>query len=165
MSSCNVLQNPSFESGSLAPWKATVANSVTVLNSSSGTPAADGYSFAQIKTAIDNGGRSFYQNIKDLKPSVEYTFDAQIQVPWDSPASYCAVYAYMGHNVTFTGPRKVAHADIQETQLGIWMSLNGTYTPKTSHGVLSIFGYCDLEDPSITSEVFVDAVSFAPTQC
>lgn len=98
----------------------------------------------------------------NLKPSVEYTFNAAVQVP-SGAASYCTITSYLGHNIT--GPGKINTLDIDMQSSSKWISLNGTVTPKASHGILSIFGACDLEDPSYTTNWIIDAVSFAPTQC
>jgi len=151
--SCNLLANPSFESGALSPWTASASGVTQFVQSSS---AYDGSYYLDLRTAIDNGGNSISQTLHGLDTSTTYTVGVQAQLPSETASSYCSVLVYMGANYT----SQVASQEFIEGQGGTWKFVGGSYQPKLPTETLHILAYCDLEDPSYTGDMFLDAAVF-----
>lgn len=111
-----------------------------------------------LQTAIDNGSNDISQIVKGLTPGKNYTFSAEAQVP-ESGASYCGIYVYSGHNVT---KGHIAEKDVDMGSFGSWLTVTGSYVPKTSTDKLHVAAYCDEEDNSVTGWVYLDAISLVP---
>ncbi|KKK13641.1 hypothetical protein P175DRAFT_0556948 [Aspergillus ochraceoroseus IBT 24754] len=150
--SCNLVANPSFETGSLAPWAASAANVATIL---SGSTAYSGDYYLQLQTAVGNRGNTISQRLTHLDRSKNYTVTVEAQVAAYS-ATYCFVSLYMGHNST-TG--LIASDVIDAT--GEWTEVRGYYVPEHASEVLHIVASCDLEDPSYVGNVLLDDVIFS----
>jgi len=149
--SCNLLANPSFEAGALSPWHASAAGVTQIVKSSD---AYSGSYYLNLETAIDNGGNFIAQFLKELDTSTNYTVGVHAQFPKESAASECNIVVYMGSNFTST---------VGSTYLstgGEWVFVGGSYQPKFSRETLHIFARCDLEDPSYTSNIYLDAAVF-----
>ena len=111
-----------------------------------------------LQTAIDNGSNDISQIVKGLTPGKTYTFSAEAQVP-ESGASYCGIYVYSGHNVT---KGHIAEKDVDMGSFGSWLTVTGSYVPKSPTDKLHVAAYCDEEDNSVTGWVYFDAISLVP---
>ncbi|PYH47802.1 uncharacterized protein BP01DRAFT_389710 [Aspergillus saccharolyticus JOP 1030-1] len=161
LSSCNLLSNPSFETGSLSPWFTTVPN-VNIATVTNATTAYDGNYYLDLKTDYGNRGHSIAQAISDLHRGGVYTFTAQIQIPEPSGAEYCFVNAYVGQNAT-TG--LIVSQLLMPT--GEWTAVSGEYTRQglRADDVLTVTGSCTSPGSSYIFDVLVDEVIFAEEGC
>ncbi|KAJ5742416.1 uncharacterized protein N7511_011435 [Penicillium nucicola] len=157
LSACNVVTNPSFETGVLNPWH---ASAVDVAKISNGTTAYSGEYYLNLQTAVGNRGNTISQSLQHLKPRSKYDFSAQVQVPSPSGSSYCSVYVYSGKNATVG-----AIASAQLFNFGEWTGISGSYIPRRDHDVLNIVAACDSEDSSVTGNVLIDNVSLISEKC
>ncbi|PKX89058.1 carbohydrate binding domain protein [Aspergillus novofumigatus IBT 16806] len=153
---CNLVANPSFESGNLFPWFPSALNVAKISNA---TEAYDGDYYLDLQTAIGNRGNTISQPLRNLDPSIDYTFSVQVQAA--SPAAnYCSFYVYMGKNST-TG---FVATDILYNS-GEWTSITGHYRPRLAQEYLNIVASCTFEGSSYTGRVFIDDVVLAPSNC
>jgi hypothetical protein len=114
---------------------------------------------SDLQTAIGNRGNTISQPLRNLDPSIDYTFSMQVQAA--SPgANYCSFYVYMGKNST-TG--FVATDTLYDS--GEWTSVTGHYRPRLSQEYLNIVASCTFEGSSYTGRVFIDDVVLAPSSC
>jgi hypothetical protein len=90
----------------------------------------------------------------------------QAQFPENTASSYCSVSVSVGSS-NGTSANLVASQDLQSTTEGQWTYVGGYYQPKLSQGTtLYILASCDLEDPSYTGNVLIDAAVFeSPAPC
>lgn len=70
------------------------------------------------------------------------------------------MYVYMGRNATVG-----SIASAQLFHPGEWTEVSGTWVPKREQDILSIVAACDSEDSSVTGNVLLDQISFAPVDC
>ncbi|KAL5364467.1 carbohydrate binding domain protein [Aspergillus floccosus] len=155
--SCNVVANPSFESGVLAPWFTTV---VDVAHVSNGTQAFSADYYLDLETAVGNRGNTVSQRIKGLQPGANYTFSLQALTP-SYGANYCGVYVYMGGNST-TG---AVASTILYTK-DEWTKVTGSYKARHREEVLHINGGCTFSGSSYTGDVYFDDVFLGvPERC
>ncbi|CAG8123542.1 unnamed protein product [Penicillium salamii] len=154
--SCNAVSNPSFETGILSPWHAPI-NVATITN---GSTAYSGNYYLNLQTAVGNRGNTISQGLRHLKRHTQYKFSVQAQLPSPSGSEYCSVYVYIGRNATV--------GNIASAQLfhpGEWMEVAGSWVPRREQDVLSIVAACDSEDSSVTGNVLLDEIVFAPVDC
>ncbi|EAU37357.1 predicted protein [Aspergillus terreus NIH2624] len=157
-SSCNVVANPSFESGVLAPWYTTV---VDVAHVSNGTQAFSGDYYLDLETGYVTMGNLVSQRITDLQPGANYTFSLQAMTP-TSAANFCNVLVYMGGNAT-TGAVASTYDVVPN---GGWTKVTGSYKARYREEVLHIFARCDSEDSSTSGDVYLDDVFLGvPEKC
>ncbi|CAI7593956.1 unnamed protein product [Penicillium glandicola] len=156
LSACNVVSNPSFETGVLAPWRASAVNVATISN---GTTAYSGDYYLNLQTAYGNSANSISQGIRHLKPHTEYKFSVQAQVV-PSAVEFCGVFVSLGgRNATIN----IAAVDISND--GVWTEVTGSHIPKSENEILSIFASCDSEDSSNTGNVLFDDISLIADGC
>ncbi|EAW09006.1 carbohydrate binding domain protein [Aspergillus clavatus NRRL 1] len=151
-SSCNLLSNPSFETGTLQPWITSAVNMAKVSN---GTQAYSGDYYLDLETAVGNRGITISQVVKNLDPRLDYTFTMHVQSS-ALAANYCSFYAYAGLNAT-TG--FIASDTLYDS--GEWTLVTGQYRPKLSREFLNIIASCTFEDSSNTGHVFIDDVTLS----
>ncbi|KAF7122268.1 hypothetical protein CNMCM5793_000225 [Aspergillus hiratsukae] len=156
LSTCNLVANPSFESGNLFPWFPSALNVAKISNA---TEAYDGDYYLDLQTAIGGRSNTISQPLRHLDPSIDYTFSMQVQAASPS-ANYCSFYVYMGMNST-TG---FMATDILYSS-GEWTSVMGHYRPRLSREYLNIMASCVFEGSSYLGRVFVDDLVLAPTGC
>jgi hypothetical protein len=66
----------------------------------------------------------------------------------------------MGRNATVGSVASAQLFTVQE-----WTDVSGTYVPKRETDILNIVALCDSEDSSVTGNVLLDDVIFAPADC
>ncbi|GFG03308.1 hypothetical protein IFM5058_01364 [Aspergillus udagawae] len=154
--SCNLVVNPSFESGNLFPW---FPSALKVAKISNATEAYDGDYYLDLQTAIGNRGNTISQPLRNLDPSLDYTFSMQVQAASPS-ANYCSFYVYMGKNSTtgFVATNMLFNS-------GEWASITGHYRPRLAQEYLNIVASCTFEGSSYLGRVFIDDVVLAPSNC
>ncbi|PYI14880.1 carbohydrate binding domain protein [Aspergillus japonicus CBS 114.51] len=158
--SCNLLTNPSFETGTLSPWFTTVPN-VNIATVTNATAAYDGEYYLDLKTDYGNRGHSIAQTLTGLQRGTVYDFSAQIQIPGPSGVEYCFVDAYVGANAT-TG----AIVSQQLLPTGEWTTVRGSYqrTGRRAEDVLTLTGSCTSPGSSYVWDVLVDEVVFGAAE-
>ncbi|PLB44855.1 carbohydrate binding domain protein [Aspergillus steynii IBT 23096] len=154
--SCNVLANPSFETGTLSPW---VASAVDVAQISTGTPVLDGDYYLNLETAVGNRGNSISQSIKDLTIGANYTFSVKARSP-NYGANYCGVFAYHGSNSTAGSIASEQLFDQEE-----WVEVRGSYRPTTSRDILHVGAYCTFSGSSYTGHILFDDLFLGKQEC
>ncbi|PYH84853.1 carbohydrate binding domain protein [Aspergillus uvarum CBS 121591] len=154
--SCNLLTNPSFETGTLSPWFTTVPN-VNIATVTNATAAYDGEYYLDLKTDYGNRGHSIAQTLTGLQRGTVYDFSAQIKIPGPSGVEYCFVDAYVGANAT-TGA--IVSQLLEPT--GEWTTVRGSYkrTGRRVEDVLTLTGSCTSPGSSYVWDVLVDEVVF-----
>ncbi|KAI9044509.1 carbohydrate binding domain protein [Aspergillus affinis] len=149
LSSCNVLANPSFESGVLSPW---VPSAVDVAQISTGTPVFDGEYYLNLETAVGNRGNEISQCINGLTIGANYTFSMQVRSP-NYAANYCSVLAYRGSNST----SGLLASELLFTQ-DEWVEVKGSYRPRHSRDTLHVGASCTFSGSSYTGNVLFDDI-------
>ncbi|XRM44774.1 hypothetical protein ABZX51_007885 [Aspergillus tubingensis] len=155
-SGCNILSNPSFETGSLSPWFTTASDVARVTTA---TPAYTGNYSLDLTTAIDNSPNSFSQTLSSLNHSTTYDFSVQVK-PSVSGAEFCHIAAYLGLNTTSD---TIATADLEPSDQ--WTALTGGFTANRSADVLTISAACTSPDNSYTWQVYFDEVVVERSGC
>ncbi|KAL4953344.1 hypothetical protein BDW69DRAFT_194904 [Aspergillus filifer] len=150
----NLIQNPSFESGVLAPWTSHAANVAEVVASNAEYQAFEGDYYLDLQTAVGNRGNTVSQVITGLTPGVTYTVSIQTRTRGEGAASYCSTYLYTGNNATAG-----AIASLVDTP-NEWFTLSGEYTAKTESETLNVVGGCTFSGSSYTGHVLFDEVVF-----
>ncbi|PWY80870.1 hypothetical protein BO94DRAFT_625974 [Aspergillus sclerotioniger CBS 115572] len=119
LSTCNILTNPSFESGSLSPWYTNDPSFVRVTN---GTPAYDGTYSLNLTTQPnnDNPQTTISQTLTNLTRNTAYDFSIEVKVPVSRGIEDCTVTAYTGSNAT---SGVIASAEIDPS--GSWTACDG----------------------------------------
>ncbi|RAL12169.1 carbohydrate binding domain protein [Aspergillus homomorphus CBS 101889] len=161
LSSCNLLHNPSFETGSLSPWFTTVPN-VNIATVTNATTAYEGNYYLDLKTDVGNRGHSIAQPITELKRGAVYEFTAHVKIPGSSGVEYCFVDAYIGKNAT-TG--LIVSELLMPTDE--WATVSGQYkrTKRRAEDVLTISGACTSPGSSYTWNVYLDEVILKEKGC
>ncbi|PWY85010.1 carbohydrate binding domain protein [Aspergillus heteromorphus CBS 117.55] len=152
LSPCNLITNPSFETGFLSPWFTKVPNVATVTNA---TAAFDGEYSLALTTAINNDANSISQFLTGLTRRATYDFSAQVLIPYG--ADYCYVSAIMGLNTT------IATASLEPSDE--WTAVTGQYTALTTKDMLTISVGCNLPDTSDVWRVYIDEVVLEREGC
>ncbi|KAL4799447.1 hypothetical protein BDV19DRAFT_355164 [Aspergillus venezuelensis] len=150
----NLIQNPSFESGVLAPWTPHAANVAQVVASNAEYQAFEGDYYLDLQTAVGNRGNTISQVITGLIPGTTYTVSIQTRTRGQGGANYCSTYLYAGNNAT-TG----AIASEIDTP-NEWFALEGEYVAKETSEVLNVVGGCTFSGSSYTGHVLFDEVVF-----
>ncbi|GKZ22046.1 hypothetical protein AbraIFM66951_007241 [Aspergillus brasiliensis] len=153
---CNILSNPSFETGSLSPWFTTASNVARVTTA---TPAYAGNHSLDVTTAIDNGPNSFSQTLSSLNRSTTYDFSVQVK-PSVSGAELCHIAVYLGLNTTSD---TIVTADLEPSER--WTAVTGEFTANRSADVLTISAACTSPDNSYTWHVYFDEVVVERSGC
>ncbi|PYI10690.1 hypothetical protein BO78DRAFT_450473 [Aspergillus sclerotiicarbonarius CBS 121057] len=159
ISTCNILTNPSFESGSLSPWYTNIPNIARVTNS---TPAYNGTYTLDLTTTPNNNNNnnnSISQSITNLTRTTTYDFSIQVNVP-NSGADFCHISAYVGANAT---SGLILSVDVEPT--GEWTPVRGNYTARGTSDVLMIGAGCTSSDGSDSWHVFMDEVVLGRRGC
>ncbi|KAL4906948.1 hypothetical protein BDW74DRAFT_150056 [Aspergillus multicolor] len=152
--SLNLLTNPSFESGSLAPWIPSAPNVATVVASNADYTPYDGDYYLSLRTAVGNRGNTISQSLHNLTPGTNYTVSLATRIPAPNGANYCSVSAYGGFNAT-TGAI-VSLFDVPDE----WVSLEGWYVSKTAEDRINFVASCTFSGSSYTGVVLFDEVYF-----
>ncbi|OJI79827.1 hypothetical protein ASPTUDRAFT_34071 [Aspergillus tubingensis CBS 134.48] len=155
-SGCNILSNPSFETGSLSPWFTTASDVARVTTA---TPAYTGTYSLDLTTAIDNSPNSFSQTLSNLNRSTTYDFSMQVK-PSVSGAEFCHIAAYLGLNTTSDS---IATADLEPSDQ--WTAVTGLFTASRSADVLTISAACTSPDNSYTWQVYFDEIVVQRSGC
>ncbi|RAL02638.1 uncharacterized protein BO80DRAFT_433446 [Aspergillus ibericus CBS 121593] len=150
MSSCNILTNPSFESGSLSPWYTNTPNAARVTTS---TPAYSGTHTLALSTNTTTTP-SISQTLTNLTRSTTYDFSIQVLIPSTLGISSCSVSAYTGTN---TSSGAIVSEDVDAS--GEWVAVRGEYRARWTSDVLTV-GVGGCEGGNGEGEVFMDEVVF-----
>ncbi|KAJ5984470.1 hypothetical protein N7481_006569 [Penicillium waksmanii] len=135
----NLVQNPSFESGSLSGWELVGDN----MHLATGHKAAHGDCHLERSSKSNAPLSGVYQEVSGLVKGSTYTVSAQwrIQKPVADGKAACDLAFYMvgGRSTSYIGGYENLRATPENTA---WKTVSAEFTAKSTSGTLYIYLFC-----------------------
>ncbi|PYH49290.1 uncharacterized protein BP01DRAFT_352810 [Aspergillus saccharolyticus JOP 1030-1] len=151
--SCNVLTNPSFETGTLDGWYGTSGSIATVVQ---GSIAYDGNYYLDVTGTAANPTASVAQDLYwlDETKTLDLTLWVRFENTISSATGHCEVSAYLGEDPTAGAIASDIIWDSDE-----WLRLTGSILPEERNTTLNLVGSCiELGNATIANVLFDDVV-------
>ncbi|KAJ5414523.1 hypothetical protein N7509_001150 [Penicillium cosmopolitanum] len=135
----NLIQNPSFESGSLSGWKLVEDN----MHLATGHKAAHGDCHLERSSKSNEPLSGVYQEVSGLVKGSTYTVSAQwrIQKPVANGKAACDLAFYMvgGRSTSYLGGYENLRATPENTA---WKTVSAEFTAKSTSETLYVYLFC-----------------------